>query len=472
MRRRWRDSAAAAAAALTLAAVGAAQAEATAFTAPDGTRFLLCPDPTAAAVHWAVASPIDLAQDPPGHEGLALAVARASLYGTWRIGSHDAAREKEALLWLEEACLRMLRDPRDQVASEDVRRWDDAARELADRRAWLRAVAAAPAWRPELTAVGGAAVLTVTTTRAALPEVARLLVERREDAALRELPRAWMETFQERGRAHVADARRSVRAELLALTMPEQPGARAVEAPNPAPPTREQAAACWTASQHPTRVRNVLVGDFDVAEAQATLAAVFARSELVAPPTATATRPRPFAGVRRSSVAGVPSPVVALAWPLPAGLDGDTLAAAMLWLGGDDGAIARRVRADGRAQARLALSGPWPSAPDGLGLLVVEASDPSGHAGLAEAVLAAFRAVVAAEPSAKELRRVAAERDRSWQANHADARAQAVEAAARWLAWPSQPPRLGLPAEPDAKLVHACAQRVFAAPPAIVEGTP
>jgi hypothetical protein len=472
MRRRWRERAAATAVALTLAAAAAAQADATPFTAPDGSRFLLCPDPTAAAVHWAVASPIDLAQDPPGHEGLAGTVARASLHGTWRIGSHDAAREKEALLWLEEAWLRMLRDPRDAVAADDVKRWDDAARELADRRAWLRALAAAPAWQPELTAVGGAAVLTVTTTRAALPEVARLLVERREDVALRELPRAWMETFQARGRAHVADGRRGVRAELLALTMPDQPGSRAVEAPNPAPPTREQATACWAASQHPTRVRHVLVGDFDVAAAQATLAAAFARSDLVAPSTPSNARPRPLAGVRRSSVAGVPTPVVALAWPLPDGLDGDTLAATLLWLGGDDGAITRRVRADGRATARVTLTGPWPSAPDGLGLLVVEATDPSGQAGLGDAVLAACRAAIAAPPTAADIGRIERARVRGWQASNGDARAQAAAAAARWLTWPSQPPRLGPPPAPDAKLLLDCAQRLCGAPPAIVEGAP
>ena len=64
MRRRWRDLVAASVAALTLAAASSAQADATPFVAPDGSRFLLYPDPTATAVHWAVASPIDLAQDP------------------------------------------------------------------------------------------------------------------------------------------------------------------------------------------------------------------------------------------------------------------------------------------------------------------------------------------------------------------------------------------------------------------------
>lgn len=475
MLRRWRDRAtatAAAAALLTVAAAGQEPTAPTPFTAPDGTRFLLVADPAAAVVHWAVASPADAAHDPAGHEGLAWTLARASLHGTWRLGSHDPAREREAILWLDEAWLRLLRDPRDTVAAEDVKRWDEQARELRDARAWLRALAAAPAWRPELLARDGAAVLALTTTRAGLPEVARLLVERREDQALRDLPREWLATFQERGRTHVADALRNVRAELLALTMPDHPSARAVEPPNPAPPPRELALETWAVTQAPARTVHVLVGDLDVAEATAALGAAFARSALVAPAAPAAPTPRPLAGVRRSSVAGVPTPTVALAWPLPDAIDGETLAATLDWLGGDDGELTRRLRAAGKPGARLQLTAPWPPAADGRALLAVEATDADGIAGLADAVIAAAKAAASAPPKDDELGRVHAARLRAWRAANPDARAAAATAAATRLAWPSQPFRFGPPPTPTAAAVHACVMRMFATPPAVVEGTP
>lgn len=474
MPRRWRDRATTAAAALLLTAhvVGQAAPAPVAYTAPDGSRFLLVADPSASVVHWAVASPIDAAFDPAGHEGLAWTIARASLHGTWRIGSHDVAREQESLLWLDEAWLRMLRDPRDTVAAEDVRRWDEQARELCDKRAWLRALAAAPAWQPQIVARDGAAVLSLTTTRDALPAVARLLVERREDQALRDLPRGWLETFQERGRAHIADAMRGVRIELLALTLPGHPSARAFEPPNPAPPSREQAAKAWAATQAPGRAVHVLVGDLDVAETRTALAAAFARSDLVAPPAPTVPSPRPLAGTRRSQVTGVSAPLVALAWPLPAQLDGDTAATTAQWLAGDDGEIVRRLRAAGRATARVAVTAPWPAAVDGRTLLMLEATDPAGIDGLADALVAVCAALAAAAPTDADLARTHDVRLRAWRAANPDARSAAATAAVTHLAWPAQDFRFGAPRPPAAAAVQACLQQVFRAPAAIVEARP
>lgn len=473
MPRPWRDRAATAAAtALLLTGAAAGQASTVAFTAPDGSRFLLVADPSAALVHWAVASPIDAAYDPAGHEGLAWTVARASLLGTWRIGSHDVAREQQALLWLDEAWLRMLRDPRDAVAAEDVKRWDEQARELCDKRAWLRALAAAPAWQPRIDAQDGAAVLSLTTTRAALPEVARLLVERREDQALRDLPRGWLETFQQRGRAHIADATRLVRVELLALTMPGHPSARAFEPPNPVPPSREQAATAWAATQAPGRVTHVIVGDLDLAEAKSALAAAFDRSDLVAPPAPRAPAPRALAGVRRSEVAGLPTPMVALAWALPAEADADTVATTAQWLAGEDGELVRRLRAAGRAGARVTLTAPWPAALDGRTLLIVEATDPAGTAGLADAVIAACAAAADAAPAAADLARAHDARTRAWRAANPDARSAAATAAVTQLAWPALPFRFGAPTPPAAAAVQACLQQLFRAPAAIVEAKP
>jgi len=472
MPRPWRDLAATAAATALLLMTTAGQRPSPAtFTAPDGSRFLLVAEPSATVVHWALASPIDIAFDPAGHEGLGWTVARVSLHGTWRIGSQDVTREQQALLGLEETWLRMQNNPSDTVAAADAKRWGEQARELGDQRAWLRALAAAPAWQPKLAARDGAAVFSLTTTRAALPEVARLLVERREDQALRDLERGWLETFEERARERVSDPLINLRAELLALTMAGHPSARAIDPPNPAPPRREQAAAAWAATQAPSRAVHVLVGDLDVAAAKATLAAAFARSDLIAPPLPAMPLLAPLAGERRSRIVWAVTPTIALAWPLPTPVDGDTVAAIAEWLGGDDGELARRLRAAGRAEARARVVAPWPAARDGRALLTIEATDPAGLAGLADAIIAACKASAAGAPADDDLARAHAACMRAWRAVNPDARSAAASAAATHLAWPSQPFRFGPPAPPAATAVQACAQQIFAAPAAIVEAS-
>lgn len=464
----------AATALLTAAGAIAQQPAVTAFTAPDGTRFLLAPEPGAATVQWAVATPIDLAHDPLGHEGLAWAVAQSSLLGTWRIGSLDVERERQTVLWLDEAWQRMLRDPRDQGAADDVRRWDEQARELADPQAFVRRLAGAPAWRPTIAAMGPAAVLTLSTTRAGIPAVAALLFERREDQALRDLPRTWLRTCQERGLALAADGRRALRGELLALTMPEHPAVRAVEPASPGLPPRDLALATWQATQRPEHTVHVLIGDFDAAAAQTALAAAFATTNLPASPTRRPQRPRALAGTRRSTVAGLAVPTVALAWQLPATIaDGDALATAGRWLADDGGGfLARTLRPKFAGELRLRVTSPWPAMVDEPTLLVVEAEAPAGIAGLADALLAACREATATPPTADELAAAHRSRQRAWHAQGGDGRARAAAAAAAALASPREPVRLDGPGPATSAAVHELLRAVFAAPPAIVEGSP
>ena len=71
------------------------------------------------------------------------------------------------------------------------RRGSDAA-ELGDARTFRRVLAALPAHRVELLERGGVAVFTLTTIEPALEAVARMVLERREDQALRGLARAWL----------------------------------------------------------------------------------------------------------------------------------------------------------------------------------------------------------------------------------------------------------------------------------------
>lgn len=443
------------------------------FTAPDGTRFLLAPDPSAVAVHWAIASPGDVASDPPGHEGLSLALVQTSLLGTWHTGSRDHQREHEALMWLDEAWRRMLRDPRDATAADDVKRWDEQARELADPQAFLRRMAAAPAWRPEVQTIGPTHVLTLSTTRAGIAAVAAMMVERREDQAMRDLPRTWLRTLQERSRSHAGDPHRAMRAELVSLTLTGTQAARAARLPDPALPPREVAAATWAQTQHPSATVHVLLGDFDLAQTRATLAATFSATLLPLPTATPGTAPQPLAGTRRSTVRGVATPAVAVGWLLPALAEGDTLAAACAWLAdGEDGILVRRLRQSRGKQCRVVATAPWPEIAGETTLLVVEATDPQGLAGLADAVLAACRDALSAPPTGAEIEELHRARLRRWLARNQDPRAQAAAVAAKAVAWPRQPASLDTPAAPTPAAVHSLLQTVLTGQAAIVEGLP
>src|SRR5690606_28833377 len=144
------------AAAITLGALAAQDPAATAeWRAPDGSRFLLVPDRSAAAtpvVHWVVAVPTPLDDDPPAALGLSRAAVRASLAGTWRYGSADPDREAAALDAL--ATLRARLHEAGDAASAELRAELDAARQaaaaLADPTAWRRTLTRAPAADPQL----------------------------------------------------------------------------------------------------------------------------------------------------------------------------------------------------------------------------------------------------------------------------------------------------------------------------------
>jgi hypothetical protein len=457
------------AAILGLAAPAAAQMEPVTFQTPDGSRFVLIADATIPQVHWAVASPADPAEDPPGYEGLAWTTAQVSLHGTWRTGSRDATREREALAQLDNAWQSLLAGG---TTAADLERLDEQARALADLATFPRVLASAPTWRPEVVARGPVAVLVLTTLPGALDEVARLLVERREEQALRELPRAWVQTFSERSRAFLADRRRPVRAEALALAMPDHPANRAIEPPAPTTLTRERAFAAWHRTQRPERTVHVLLGDFDPAAARAVLQARFASTALPATPPSPAPAARPLAGMRRSAVQGVPIPSVTIAWQLPPGADRFVLATALRWLAdGIDSELGRALVQKGRT-ATTRAEAPWPATLDGRGLVLVEASDRGGIDGLADLLLAACRDAAARPPDAQRLQAVTAALQRDWRQAHADPRQATIDVAAAMLAWPQQAATLVWPDAVAAEAVRELLARTFGAPPVIVEGRP
>lgn len=471
MARRLPDAGRAALAALLCLAAAAAQAAPTTFRTPDGSRFVLIPDPSIPQVHWALASPCDASSEPPGYEGLAWATAQVSLHGTWRSGSRDAEQERAALARLDEAWQRLMRDTHDPAAAANVRRRDEEARAFADLTVFPRLLAAAPVHRPEVLARGPVAVLVLTTLPAAIGEVGRLLVERREQQPLRELPRAWLQVYAERTQQYVADARRPVRTEVLALTMPDLPAARSLEPPATGSPTREQAFAVWAATQHPDRTVHVLLGDFDAAAVRKVLEATFAATALPATPAPPAPAPRPLAGARRSAVDGVAVPMVALAWVLPPIADPFVLATAVRHLAdGPDSWLGQELHRRGRTSTTVRGTAPWPPTPGGQSLLLVEATDPAGVAGVADVLLAACKAAAAKEPEAAALQAVTASLQRQWREAHSEPRQLAAEIAANALAWPLQAPATEWPEAVAPKAIAELLARTFAGHPVIVEG--
>ncbi|HEX5054402.1 MAG TPA: insulinase family protein [Planctomycetota bacterium] len=448
----------------------AAPPEPVTFTAPDGSRFVLLADPSLPLVHWAVATFADPAQDPPGLEGLALATMRASLGGTWRTGSVDAAREQQALAALDEAWQATMRQPSPE-ASARVRSCDDAARALCDDSAFLRVLAAAPAHRPEILDRGPASVLLLTTVAEAIGDVGNLLVERREQQALRDLPQIWMHDLIERIQKRGADTTRGVHAELLTLAMPSHPAVRSFEPPSYHAPTREQAFAVWNATQRPDRTVHVLLGGFDPAAAEPVLRRTFAATSLPRTPAPPAPPVRPITGMRRSIVSGSPVPVLTIAWMLPPTADRFVLEAAAWSLGrGTDSRLGQLLQRAGRTSATVSCAAPWPYEAGGHALMLLEIRDPNGTDKLADLVLEACKELGKVPPSQASMQTVAAAMQRRWSALTANPRELAAEIASSALSWPDNGVSTQCPDRIDAKAVQTLLSSVFSGQPVLVEG--
>lgn len=450
----------------------AAQQAATSFTAPDGSRFVLVPDSAVPHVQWAIATWADGGDDPPGLEGLARATMRAAAHGPWSIGSRDVAAERACLEEQDLAWQRLLADPRDASAAQRVRELDQRSQELFDATVFPRMLAAAPCHRVEIVERGPVAVLVLTTMPAAIGEVGRLLVERREQQPLRRLPASWLATFGARAAAHAAERHVAVRAEVLALTMPSHPAARFLQPPVPASPTRRQALATWAQSQRPERTVHVLFGDFDRGSAEATLGATFTATALPSRPGNNPPPPQPQAAVRRSLVSGAARPVVAIGWILPAPIDHRIVAAAAAWLGdGPDGHLAGELRRLGRSPRAVRCLAPWPIAADWPGLFLIEVEDDRAD-GLADLIASTVQKSSQAPPDAVAVQTTLAAMQRRWREQNPGSRELAITLAVEALQWPAQPIAAHGPTGLDAKAMQEALARIFKSQPVIVEGRP
>lgn len=444
-----------------------------AFRTPDGSRFVLLADRTIPLVHWAIASWADGADDPPGLEGLALVTMRASLNGTWTTGSRDPAAEARALDALDEAWQAQQAAPRDPDRAALVYTRDQEAAQLGDPNTFLRALAAAPSYRAEVLDRHPVAVLVLSTTGAAVADVARLLLERRDQQALRGLMTAWISGALQRAARRANEPFAMLHGEVLALEYPSAPLGRLLDPPAAVLPRRQQALATWQASQRPDRTVHVLLGDFDPAAARAALERVFggtppaeARPRAVRPP-------RPLQAQRRSVVRGTPTPMLAIAWVLPQIPDRHALEVAAAWLGdGEQSLVAGRLHKAGRSDVQVRCRAPWPPTESGQSLLLLEVSGPTVDAALAEPILAACAEAAGTTMSESTFFMANMALQRAWNEIAADPRQLAVELATDALLWPDQPIALAAPPRIKAAAVQQILAAMLQGQPVIVEGRP
>lgn len=436
-------------------------------TTPDGSRFLLVQDPTVAHIHWAIASWADGRFDPPGLPGLTLATAEASLAGTWATGSLDPQAERAAMAELDAGWQQQLAKPGNKQIAAEVRKLDRKAARFGDRRTFRRVLAAAPAFQPEVLDREPLAIFTLTTIEPALETVARLLLERREDQALRGLARAWLPSVVERVQDHALHPRRRLHAEALALMIPTSKEIARLEAPPFVAPDRTRAHSTWQASQHPRNTVHVLFGKFDTKRTTETLNAVFAGTQLNAP-TYRPAPPGTLRGQRRSIVPGIASGGCTLAWKLPPVTDPTGLELARRWLMDTRGPLYRTL-AKKRPRIAIECRAPWPMAESGQTLLMLDIQEPKGKPGLANEVIATLRTILEKPMKGGVFFRNYLDMAKEWNERADQPRGIAISLAERALMWPDQRIRRLAPRNRTGKQVQPMLRAIFASYPAVVE---
>ncbi len=370
-------------------------------TTPDGSRFVLVPDiaeDPVPVLHWMVLTPTGPSFDPPGLEGLARAVTRASLAGTRTRGTHDWTSELRALQErgrldreIQALLIGAARDEDETaelLAGQRMARLDaiEVARDLSDPLAWQRRLANAPAVRIELRETSHAAVLGLTTRPDALPTVASLLVDRRENATLRTV-------YDEYPAVH-AELRAAER-ERTALLRRDAVGLAYLGSAEARVPTEQPGAfdystawSTWQRIAHPSNSLHVLAGGFDPDEVVPLLQAAFARTEL----PAALSRPREGSaqGMSRNSRIPTDGPealAIALHPDLAlnpgAVVEPFEIRLVARWLAdGSDSLLARELRRRGFNEPETSFLYPFPpDVPDGLLLLEVLSTSPTDPSG-------------------------------------------------------------------------------------------
>ena len=474
---RWRSAAAllltSLAAGLPLPAQEPAAAAVSRFTAPDGSRFILMAAAEIPHVHWAIATWADGTDDPPGVSGLTMTTMHVSLNGTWDTGSKDQAAEREALDQLDAAWQRQMQAPGDPDAAKLVETRDSVAIRLGDPRTFERVLAALPAHRVEVLDQPPIAVTLLTTSAAAISDVARLLVERREQMALRRMPRTWMRDYLAKARRLALSPETILRREVLALVDPSSPAGRWFQQEPLVAPTREQSWSAWAGSQRPERTVHLLFGAFDPGEIQAAIEREFTSTSLPRRQRQPQAPPRPLGAQRRSIVQDMREPRLTIGWVLPPINNRDTLELVARWLAdGPDSYLGAALRRSGHRRAKVQCTAPWPLTSFGGGLILVEIHDPDADDKLIDFVLTTCQAATATELKDSAFYAANMAMQRSWNRIAGRPRLLAAELARRSLAWPKQEIGPTAPPRIKASAVQNLLRSIFRGQPVIVEGKP
>lgn len=407
-----------AACALAFAATAFAQGPVD-FRTQDGTRFLLLSRPGAPMVHWAVSTPIGPRVDPVGQAGLSEAVFRASIRGGFGVGSLDVAAERKTLDEID-ALEAELAQPVGKSVDETkakAARLEElrvAADKLCDPAALRRVLAGTPATNVSLRTSADVATLTLTTTPLGVPTIASLLLERREQQALRGYATDLAMVRRRDAAAREQDPLAPLYAEAMALAFAGHPVARGGDRPSSEPVRREAAMAAWARTQNPRNTVHALVGSFDVASVRSQLERAFATTRLPASDTPAPAEAMAPNAMRRALVPGARRPAALLAYAMPKIADRHAIETVARWFAdGPESWLARELVKGGREGAAVAVRSSWPVSANP-GLLVIEATDVAGASPtLADDVLKALaRSQSAApEPGRLPLRFAAIQRD-------------------------------------------------------------
>lgn len=379
------------------------------FRTPDGSYFILVPTGGPPVVHWVMATPAGVLEEPPGMEGLSFAVARSAMVGTSSTSSLDW--EAESLVLSQQDRLEQELDRLLALATEvpdtlrqELEEQRTQAAALTDPIAWERRLRRAPALGAQLTELPEANLLQVTTSVEGLTRVALLLIERREGETLRdvhgEFRRVRGELALQRGTDTVARMRR----EVLGLSFLGHPFARAYAATDqPRPLSRSDALALFRRTHHPRRTLHVLTGGFSIEAVRAQLERIFATTTL--PDPGNLIREAPPAPVARvSSIRGTGTPRLAMCFRIPDDASREETDIISSWLtGGLDSEIVTRLREAGHTEAIVRGTAPFPLRSSRLFLL--EAEDPTPEVGkrILRGVSEALAQIASGGPSDEEL---------------------------------------------------------------------
>jgi predicted Zn-dependent peptidase len=341
--------------------------------AQDGSRFLLVPTGGPPVVHWVTLIPAGVKEDPPGLEGVSMALARATLAGTHAIGSEDPLREAAAITRARSLARQLAASGGKNPALAALLGEAEArVRRLARPLAWEKALRSAPSSGSQLLPVRGAALLRVTTTTRGLQRVAELLKDRRDRPLLRGVHGHFEQVRREREHQFAQDPRTALRRRLVAKVYQGHPFSRFYAQSKDRSLTFDAAVEAYRRLSDPKRSRYVLTGGFDVDTVEAVLKQVYEHTaeapDRVDLPQAQASHPAD------RKPAADPRDTLALGCPIPKLTSIRALAVFVAWFAGDqDSYLVDALRARGHPHVQVRATVPFP-APGGL--LLVEVSVP------------------------------------------------------------------------------------------------